>query len=67
MMGRDVSLKPRLTGDGPVYDCAVFELDRDRLVVELHQESTLGVSTCPLEIHRQSSPPDELHVEDGVE
>jgi hypothetical protein len=28
------------TGDGTVHDCAVFELDRDRLIVQLHQESS---------------------------
>lgn len=28
-----------LTGDGAVYDCAVLEFDRDRLVGELHEES----------------------------
>lgn len=29
----------RLTGDGAVYDCAVLEFDRDRLVGEFHKES----------------------------
>jgi hypothetical protein len=28
-----------LTSDGTMYDGTIFELNRDRLVVELHQES----------------------------
>ncbi len=32
-----------LTGDGAVHDSPVLELNRDRLIVELHQESAKGV------------------------
>ena len=34
-------VKP-LTGDRPMQDCPILQLDRDRLVVELHQESGMS-------------------------
>lgn len=41
----DISLA--LTGDGPVYDSPILQLDRDRLIVELHQESNgTSITRC---------------------
>ena len=34
--------RQELTSDGAVHHCAILELDRHRLVVELHQEAGAG-------------------------
>jgi hypothetical protein len=41
----------QLTRYCTVYNCPVFELYRDRLVIELHQESTGASISFPMSYH----------------